>query len=112
MSGGFTRILNQTGRAGLILTPSIGATSLAVRFDAIAGDANLDAVVNFADLVTLAQNYGELSGHNWLSGDFNGSGGVDFTDLVSLAQHYNSGTTQAGSLEATFASDWALAQSL
>jgi Dockerin type I domain len=54
------------------------------------GDANRDGVVDFNDLVVLAQNYNsEVSTDQWASGDFNGDGVVDFNDLVALAQNYN-----------------------
>jgi hypothetical protein len=53
------------------------------------GDANLDGVVDFNDLVKLAQSY-NTSGKTWFSGDFTYDGRVDFNDLVVLAQNYNS----------------------
>jgi hypothetical protein len=52
------------------------------------GDANDDHVVDFNDLVILAQNY-NTTGKTWSQGDFNGDGNVDFDDLALLAQHYN-----------------------
>jgi hypothetical protein len=72
------------------------------------GDATTDGVVNFNDLLVLAQNYGR-SGNGYVfyeTGDFNYDWSVDFTDLLTLAQNYRS--TATGS----FAGDWALAQSL
>jgi hypothetical protein len=58
----------------------------------IAGDATLDGVVDFADLVRLAQNYEKLGrpavAGDWYDGDFTYSGGVNFDDLVLLAQNY------------------------
>ena len=54
------------------------------------GDANVDGVVNFVDLVRIAQNYGNTSGAaSWDMADFNYDGNVGFADLVSLAQNYN-----------------------
>jgi hypothetical protein len=53
------------------------------------GDSNLDGKVDFADLVALAQNYGNNSGSAvWSVGDFTYDGNVDFGDLVALAQNY------------------------
>jgi hypothetical protein len=52
------------------------------------GDANLDGVVDFNDLVKLAQSY-NTTGKTWFSGDFTYDGKVDFDDLVQLAQNYN-----------------------
>lgn len=84
------------------------------------GDANLDAIVNFNDLVSLAQNY--APGYDpvangpklWSQGDFDYTGIVDFADLVALAQNYGKSLTseQASLLGADFAADFALAQSL
>jgi hypothetical protein len=57
-------------------------------FFVLAGDATRDRVVDFNDLVPLAQNY-NTSGQTWATGDFTGDGSVDFNDLVVLAQNYN-----------------------
>jgi hypothetical protein len=75
----------------------------------IDGDATIDQHVNFADLVVLAQHYGQSTGQTWRTGDFDGSNAVDFADLVLLAQHYGTGTSVS---DAGFSADWALAQSL
>src|SRR5438132_7649487 len=59
----------------------------------LAGDATLDGVVDFNDLVKLAQNYNTTvsaaSESWWNRGDFNYDGISDFNDLVKLAQNYN-----------------------
>jgi hypothetical protein len=60
------------------------------------GDATLDGVVDFNDLVKMAQNYNTLTGMTWFDGDFNYDGAVDFNDLVSLAQNYNSAVPADG----------------
>ena len=53
------------------------------------GDANLDGAVGFADLVAVAQHYGDSSGNaTWSIGDFNYDGNVGFADLVAIAQNY------------------------
>jgi Dockerin type I domain len=62
------------------------ATSALVRLT-VYGDANLDGVVNFIDLVKLAQNYNGPGEKSWGQGDFNFDGTVDFVDLVKLAQN-------------------------
>ena len=61
------------------------------------GDANRDGYVNFADLLTLAQNYGKTNAQ-WAIGDFNSDLTVNFADLLLLAQHYNNpaGAARAG----------------
>jgi hypothetical protein len=70
------------------------------------GDANLDRAVNFADLLTLAQNYQRPGG--WALGNFDGLAGVNFADLLMLAQNYGFGTAE--SLD--FNTDLAMAFSL
>ena len=63
------------------------------------GDTNFDQTVNFTDLLTLAQSYGQKGAH-WFNGDFNNDGTVGFADLLLLAQNYgrNVGTAvSAGS---------------
>lgn len=57
-------------------------------FFQLAGDANRDGTVGFADLVAVAQNYGVSSGASWFDGDLNADGMVNFADLVIIAQHY------------------------
>ncbi|HET6428392.1 MAG TPA: lamin tail domain-containing protein, partial [Phycisphaerae bacterium] len=51
------------------------------------GDANGDGEVGIADLVALAQHYGD-SNASWSDGDFNGDGTVGIADLAALADHY------------------------
>jgi hypothetical protein len=78
------------------------------------GDTNGDRNVNFDDLLTLAQNYGLPGNPVWANGDFTGDGIVGFDDLLLLAQHYDgaTGLNSDQSLAASFAADWAAAQSL
>jgi hypothetical protein len=63
---------------------------MAFDFFSLAGDANRDRVVDFADLVILSQSYG-LTGKTFSQGNFNYSadGVVDFDDLVIFSQRYN-----------------------
>jgi hypothetical protein len=81
---------------------------------AMPGDANADGLVDFNDLVSLAQNYNTATGQaRWIHGDFTEDGHVDFSDLVLLAQGYNAASAPPASTLAadpTFAADWALAQ--
>ena len=51
-------------------------------------DANLDGVVDYNDLLVMAQNY-DQHGRWWEQGDFNDDHSVNFSDLLTLAQHYN-----------------------
>jgi Dockerin type I domain len=59
-------------------------------FQFLAGDINGDLVVNFNDLLVLAQNYGR-TGMIYSSGnvDYSQDGLVGFSDLLILAQNYN-----------------------
>jgi hypothetical protein len=62
----------------------------------IPGDANDDGIVDFNDLVPLAQNYNAAGGSLlWSQGDFTGDGSVDFNDLVILAQRYTTAAAAA-----------------
>jgi hypothetical protein len=52
------------------------------------GDANRDRSVSFADLVAVAQHYGQVGGGTLAGGDMDGDGNVSFADLVTVAQNY------------------------
>jgi hypothetical protein len=56
----------------------------------LAGDANLDGHVNFADLLIVAQNFNK-TGEDWVGGNFiyNSTGLVNFGDLLIVAQNFN-----------------------
>jgi hypothetical protein len=60
------------------------------------GDINRDHVVDFADLLLVAQNYG-LGGRTFTQGNVNYSadGIVDFDDLLMLAQRYGNAAQTA-----------------
>lgn len=87
---------------------TIGWRSVSVRLDPIRspGDTNYDDDVDFTDLLTLAQHYGQSGNGNvfYETGDFNYDWTVNFDDLLTLAQHYHSADA--------FDADWALARSL
>lgn len=84
--------------------PLDGSSLILVR--TLSGDATLDQVVSFDDLLALAQHYGENT--NWLGGDFNYDGIASFDDLLSIAQNYAASAMITGAFE----SDWQLARSL
>jgi hypothetical protein len=95
------------GEAATILSPTGGTfggqtadgTAVLVRMT-VPGDATLDGIVNFADLVKLAQNYNVVDGSRlWSEGDFTYDGNTNFADLVQLAQNYNT-SLPGGSFEA------------
>lgn len=83
----------------LAYAPIYGSNDLTL-IATLRGDANLDGKVDFADLLTLAQNYGKdvsmLTDSSWTLGDFNGDGKVDFSDLLLLAQHYGQSALSPG----------------
>ncbi len=65
-------------------------------FFILAGDLNRDRVVNFDDLLVLAQNYGQ-SGLSFTQGNLDRdlAGNVDFDDLLLLAQWYGTSLVRA-----------------
>jgi hypothetical protein len=77
---------NTQNPAGTILGETVGPTAVYLRLTQ-AGDANLDGVVNFGDLLLLAKSYGKASG--WYRGDYNYDGVTNFADLLILAKNYN-----------------------
>lgn len=50
------------------------------------GDANLDGVVNFADFLVTASNFGQEGG--WADGDFNGDGVINLEDFTILSENF------------------------
>jgi len=80
------------GGSGKYLSQTIDASTVVARFT-LAGDATLDGIVDFNDLVKLAQNYNTTVSSTteswWTHGDFTYDGITDFNDLVKLAQNYN-----------------------
>jgi hypothetical protein len=78
--------------AGSVAEPSLVSLAADAAFDFFvkAGDANRDRVVDFQDLVILADAYNQ-AGRTFSGGNFNydPDGRVDFADLVILAQNYN-----------------------
>jgi hypothetical protein len=77
---------------GTYLGAPVDGSSVIARYTLL-GDATLDGLVDFNDLVKLAQSYNTTvsatTGSWWYNGDFTYDGVVDFNDLVKLAQNYN-----------------------
>ena len=98
-----TRLFFMPLSSGLAFTSASGHSYLP-----LAGDTNVDGMVDFSDLLTLAQNYG-VTGATWAQGDFNADGTVNFADLLALAQNYgqNVDGTQAAAADPAFSPDFA-----
>lgn len=62
-------------------------------------DLNGDGIVNFQDLLILAQHYGRTPAA-YTDGDVNGDGTVTFADLLLLAQDYGAGSAGAAPVPA------------
>jgi len=98
---------------GVFRGETVDGTAIVARFTLL-GDATLDGVVDFNDLVKLAQSY-NTAGTTWNSGDFTYDGVTDFNDLVKLAQSYNTGILGAPPIpgaSASFEQDLARAAAL
>ena len=92
-------------RAWSILIPEAGTYGL--------GDANFDEAIDFADLLIVAQNYGEETNGSVDMGDFDLDGVVGFSDLLTVAQNYESNfALLPNDASAGFVADWGLAQSM
>jgi autotransporter-associated beta strand protein len=108
-----SNLLNlSAGQTAVWMGRTVDHTSVLMRYT-LAGDANLDGAVDFADLVRLAQNYDRtLSGTAaedwWYHGDFTYDGIVGFADLVTLAQNYEA-SLAASAAPAGLANQWAAA---
>ena len=65
------------------------------RYD-LAGDANLDGVVNVADLLTVLRNY-NVTSSLWSDGNFQfGSSTVNVADLLDVLRNYNVSVSGSG----------------
>ncbi len=95
--------------SSLVLTPNVAHTWQIVSINAshrssgpvwhftinpIAGDANLDGIVNSADFTVMASNF-EKTGMTWMSGDFNGDGNVNALDFNAIATNFGNVATAA-----------------
>jgi hypothetical protein len=82
----------------------------------LVGDLTIDGVVDFNDLLGMAENY-DTAGGGGAGGDLNGDARTDFADLVMLADQYGSslaggvdvGPILPGELPEAFADEWARA---
>ncbi len=76
--------------AGGVVLDSLIAQSTATITTTYYGDANLDGLVNGADLGVVLANFNKtFSSNNWTSGDFNGDGVVNGADLGVVLANFN-----------------------
>ncbi len=91
-------------------TPA-GPDQIVVKY-ALLGDADLQGVVGFNDLLIVAQHW-QTTGNDWAEGNFTNdpTGLVDFADLVAVAENFDQPLTsaQAAQLSPAIASQWTLA---
>jgi autotransporter-associated beta strand protein len=66
-----------------------GPNQIVVKYT-LAGDANLDGQVNFADLLIVVHNF-NTTGNDWAHGNFtySSNGLVNFADLLIVAENFN-----------------------
>jgi hypothetical protein len=119
ITGRFEQILNfdlgPTKKLAVIYSPIGAASANQVSIvAAVPGDTNVNGVVNFDDLLALAQNYNSPNTMSWQTGDFNADGETDFDDLLSMAQNYGFGALNVSTdhFSPEFAADWSMALTL
>jgi|GEM_PF-2195958 len=77
------------------------------------GDANFDELIDFADLLIVAQNYELETNGSVDMGDFDLDGIVGFNDLLVVAQNYGSDPALLPiTSNSNFASDWITARAM
>ena len=85
-----------SGDRNATITADIGALTVDqvltvvgnVEVERLAGDANEDGRVGFADFAALAANFGKAEDAVWAEGDFTGDGRVGFADFALLAANF------------------------
>jgi hypothetical protein len=65
----------------------VAASTQALEFRFVQGDANDSGAVEFGDLLIVAQSFG-LTGRTFATGDFDFDADVDFNDLLIIAQRF------------------------
>jgi autotransporter-associated beta strand protein len=80
---------------GYMIDDATGASSVAW---AALGDANLDGLVNFDDILALFPNYNVPGTYTWQEGDFTYDSLVNFDDILALFPNYGAPDYLAGSL--------------
>jgi hypothetical protein len=86
------------------LDPTLSSGQIEIAYT-LAGDINLDGVVNGTDFSILAAHFGKSVTGGWADGDLNYDGVVNATDFARLAQNF--GQTAKGQAAVLPASQWA-----
>ena len=60
---------------------------------ALAGDSNLDGLIDFSDFLALSSNFGKDVDSAWADGDFDGDARVTFADFLILSDNFGSKVT-------------------
>jgi hypothetical protein len=85
-----------SGFPALFVGQGVDSSSVLIRYT-LAGDANLDGIVDTIDFNLLAENFSEGS-KSWTDGDFNYDGNVDTTDFNLLAANFAQTLSAAATL--------------
>ncbi len=70
------------------LSNNPNASAFTFDFNVLSGDFTRDGVVNFDDLLKIAQNYGMIDTATFSMGDINYDHNINFDDLLNFAQKY------------------------
>lgn len=114
-TGTFTTLVNHFGIPNMSMGTVYNSDHMNLVFSALMGDTDIDGDVDFADLLTVAQNYEHVPNARWFDGDFNNDLVVNFSDLLVVAQNYGQHllssesllTSTDSSIASAFQSDWA-----
>jgi hypothetical protein len=80
-----------------VLRPIKNGTDIGAYEFILAGDANCDRAVRFADYQVLEANFGK-AGADWAMGDFNDDRSVTFADYQLLESNFNLSLPEPASL--------------
>ena len=84
LTGDFATFTGLLVDADMTLVPTTGSYALVA---ALPGDGDLNGIVNFADFVLLANEFGNTN-TDWGQGNFNFDNITNFADFVILANHF------------------------
>ncbi|MEA1950496.1 MAG: phosphodiester glycosidase family protein [Planctomycetota bacterium] len=91
--GGYDLLNVPVGRNSIPGAERWNGSNIGVRVVPIAGDANLDGMVNVSDATILAANWQRMGDATWSDGDFNGDGNVNDFDATVMATNWQAGVS-------------------